>query len=196
MPHFEILTDDDERATTPAENATEPNASWQEASLTSLCNHIEETHHAYLKRELPRLRELIAHVVKAHAAEHAELALVERVFHDLEAELLPHMFKEEQVLFPAIRSLEQSDESLAFPFGTLANPIRMMEREHGEANQMLAEILRAAGVECNSRNACHTYREMLTGLFELEQDLSRHIPKENDILFPRALELERSRAKV
>jgi regulator of cell morphogenesis and NO signaling len=200
MPDFEIPTADGqwpgELAAVAAENESESKASWQEASLTSLCNHIEETHHAYLKRELPRLKEMIARVVKVHGEDHAELALVQRAFQDLEAELLPHMFKEERVLFPAIRSLEQSDVNVAFPFGTLAHPIRMMEREHGDAGQALAEIRRATSVYCTPRKACNTYRAMLEGLLELEQDLSQHIHKENDILFPRALQLERSRANA
>ena len=95
---------------------------WLNTSLSELCDHIEQTHHAYLKDELPRLTEMVAKVVKAHGESHPELATAQEVFASLRAELEPHMFKEEQVLFPAIRQLEQSADDPEFPFGTVANP--------------------------------------------------------------------------
>jgi regulator of cell morphogenesis and NO signaling len=100
---------------------------WKSASLTQLCDHIEQTHHAYLKEELPLLTEVIAKVTKVHGQAHPELAPLQQQFLALRDELQPHMFKEEQVLFPAIRQLEQSDKAASFPFGSITNPIRMME---------------------------------------------------------------------
>ena len=169
-----------------------PQESWQECTLSELCDHIESTHHAYLRSVLPRLTELIAKVVEAHSGAHPELPEVQRVFSDLREELEPHMMKEEQILFPAVREMEQAASQPRFPFGTVANPIRMMEHEHHAAGgglQRLREL--TAGYQL-PEGACNTYQVMLHTLHELELDLHQHIHKENFILFPRAQELEAS----
>jgi regulator of cell morphogenesis and NO signaling len=135
---------------------------------------------------------LIAKIVNAHGEARPELSKVQHEFAALRSELEPHMFKEEQVLFPAIRWLEQSETQPAFPFGTVANPIRMMEHEHDTAGNVLARIRE---LTCDYRapaDACNTYRAALDGLRELEIDLHQHIHKENSILFPKAIERETS----
>jgi regulator of cell morphogenesis and NO signaling len=169
---------------------------WIDASLTELCDHIEQTHHAYLKTELPRLQKMIAKVVGAHGASHPEMANAQQAFAALHAELAPHMTKEEQILFPAIRRLEECDTPPAFPFGTVANPIRMMEHEHDNAGNALDQIRRATGDYRVPDDACNTYRAMLDGLQRLELDMHQHVHKENIILFPRAIALEQSRIAV
>lgn len=163
---------------------------WLDRPLTELCDHIEQTHHAYLKRELPRLTELIDKVVNAHGDEHRELHSVRQVFAELRGELEPHMFKEEQVLFPAIRRLDQTEVAPTFPFGTVANPIRMMEHEHADAGDALSRIRQLTDTYSVPEGACNTYHAMLDGLRELEANLHQHVHKENNILFPRAIELE------
>lgn len=163
---------------------------WLHAPLAELCDHIEQTHHSYLKSELPRLTEVIAKVVNAHGEAHPELATLRNVFASLRAELEPHMFKEEQILFPAIRRLEQAADRPAFPFGTVANPIRMMEHEHDNAGHALSQIHEITSDFHVPEDACNTYRAMLARLCHLKQDMHRHVHKENSILFPRAIELE------
>lgn len=163
---------------------------WQESSLSALCDNIESTHHATLRSMLPRLTELIAKVVDAHGRNHPELPEVQRVFSDLRGELEPHMMKEEQILFPAIREMEQSANQPNFPFGTVANPIRMMEHEHDAAGGGLQRLRELTVGYQPPEGACSTYRVMLDTLHELELDLHRHIHKENFILFPRAQQLE------
>lgn len=163
---------------------------WLTASLGDLCDHIEQTHHAYLRNELPRLTDMIAKVVNAHGQSHPELANVQTVFAALRAELEPHMFKEEQILFPAIRLVEQSSQAPSFPFGTVANPIRMMEHEHDNAGDALSELRKLTEDFAVPDGACNTYRAMLDALHELEGNMHQHVHKENNILFPRALELE------
>lgn len=165
---------------------------WSQAKLTDLCDHIEQTHHAYLKFELPRLTGLIAKVCNAHGKAHPKLSQLQQVFAELRAELEPHMFKEEQVLFPAIRRIEQEGAAPAFAFGTVANPIRMMEQEHDDAGDGLARIRELTDGFAIPADACNTYRAMLDGLRELEEDMHQHVHKENNILFPRACELETS----
>lgn len=166
---------------------------WLDAPLTKLCEHIEQTHHAYLKHDLPRLTEMVAKVLQAHGENHPELATVQKVFDSLRAELEPHMLKEEQILFPAICKLEQSAGIPTFPFGTVANPIRMMEQEHDSAGYALSRLHALTRDYHVPDDACNTYRAMLAGLRHLESDMHQHVHKENSILFPRAIELERSR---
>ncbi len=173
-----------------------PTQDWSHAPLADLCDHIEQTHHAYLKVELPRLTKIVAKVVDAHGTTHPELAMVQEVFATLRAELEPHMLKEEQVLFPAIRQLEQSADDPSFPFGTVANPIRMMEQEHDDAGFALSRLHTLTRDYQVPEGACNTYRAMLAGLRHLERDMHRHVHKENSILFPRAIELEGAREKV
>jgi regulator of cell morphogenesis and NO signaling len=132
---------------------------------------------------------MVAKVVEAHGENHPELATVKEVFGSLKAELEPHMFKEEQVLFPAIRQLEQSADDPSFPFGTVANPIRMMEQEHDDAGYALSRLHTLTRDYKVPEGACNTYRAMLAGLRHLERDMHRHVHKENSILFPRAIEL-------
>ena len=175
-----------------ADPQQEPVENWQTASLGALCDHIEQTHHAYLRQELPRLTGLVDKVNNAHGANHPKLAQLQQVFAELRSELEPHMFKEEQILFPAIRQLEAAATQPSFPFGTVANPIRMMEHEHDNAGGALSRIRELTDDFVPPDDACNTYRVMLDSLHQLEQDLHQHIHKENNILFPRAQELESS----
>jgi regulator of cell morphogenesis and NO signaling len=179
-----------EKLATSGDNSRD---SWLSAPLAALCDHIEQTHHAYLKAELPRLTAMIDKVVRAHSAKHPEMAQVQRAFGDLRAELEPHMFKEEQILFPAIRRLEQSAAPATFPFGTIENPIRMMEHEHDNAGECLLRIRELTADFRVPDDVCNTYRALLDGLKTLEEDLHIHIHKENSILFPRAAQLEKAR---
>ena len=163
---------------------------WRKAPLAELCDHIELTHHAYLKSELPRLHELLEKVIGAHGGKHPDLVNLRIVFADLRGELEPHMFKEERILFPAIRLLELAPTIPAFPFGTVANPIRMMEHEHDNAGDALARIRELTDDYRAPQDACASYRALYDALRELEEDLHRHVHKENNILFPRAFERE------
>src|SRR5690606_13176180 len=124
------------------------------------------------------------------------LAEVQQYFAALRSELEPHMFKEEQILFPAIRRLEQAATQLAFPFGTVANPIRMMELEHDTAGHAMARIRELTGDYLPPADACNTYRATFDALQSLERDLHAHVHKENCILFPRAMEREQTLTAV
>jgi regulator of cell morphogenesis and NO signaling len=166
---------------------------WLNRPLTELSAHIEQTHHAYLKSELPRLSELIEKVVNALGVSHPELLTLRSHFADLRAELEPHLMKEERILFPAIRQLEQTATQLHFPFGTVANPIHMMEHEHDHAGDELAKIRHVTNDFQLPSDACTTYRVLFDSLQQLEQDLHQHIHLENNILFPRAMKLECNR---
>lgn len=163
--------------------------------LGELVDHIVETHHAYLREELPRLSFLVDKVANAHGGAHPELLKLRGVFEGLRAELEEHTEKEERVLFPACRELESVEEQPAFRFGTVKNPISAMMREHVDAGEGLGRIRELTLGYTVPGDACNTYRAMLDGLAELERDTHYHIFKENGILFPRATSTEAALAE-
>ena len=114
-------------------------------------------HHAFLREQLPFLTQLIDKVVDAHGQHHPELRDVRLVFAALRAELEPHMMKEEQILFPAVRTLEQASHQVTFPFGSVQNPIRMMEHEHDNAGQGLRRLRELTGGFAAPDDACNAY---------------------------------------
>ena len=174
----------------------ESGESWNEASLTDLADHIVVTHHKFLATELPRISGLVEKVFNAHGEKRPELRDVLGTFTAMRSELESHMLKEENVLFPAIRLLESENVLQSFPFGSVRNPIAMMEHEHDDAGNGLRRLRELTGDFTPPDGACPTYRVMLDSLKNLEQDLHLHIHKENNILFPRAQQLEQSLAAV
>ena len=168
---------------------------WNRAPLRELAAHIVNTHHAYLKREFQPLSDRLAKVYRVYNQRYGEMFIgLPEVFDGLRSELEMHMHKEERILFPAIvadESAAEAGEPLPpSPFGTINNPIRMMEMEHESAGQALAEIRRITRDFEIPDYACVTFRALMNGLQELEKDLHLHIHLENNILFPRALGLE------
>ncbi|MCC6907110.1 MAG: iron-sulfur cluster repair di-iron protein [Phycisphaerales bacterium] len=162
-------------------------------ALAELADHIEQTHHAYLRVELPRLDQMTEKVFRVHGEHEPRLADVRRAFTALNAELTQHMMKEERILFPIIRQLEQPNGQREFHCGSVANPIRQMEAEHQHAGDALAIMREATDGYQPPEWACNTYRAMLDGLAQLERDMHQHVHKENNILFPKAIELEAAR---
>ena len=162
-------------------------------SLTELVDHIESTHHAYLNRELPRLTGLIAKVVNAHGDRDLRLSVVLSQFADFASELHTHMRKEEQVLFPMIRRLENSTPNELPETLSIQWPISVMESEHRSAGESL-DFLRSLMDDFTPPTwACNTYRAMVDGLKDLEHDMHTHVHAENNVLFPKALKLEATR---
>jgi regulator of cell morphogenesis and NO signaling len=165
-------------------------------TLTALADHIEATLHAYLRRELPRLTELTGRVAIEHGAHDPRLRDVCDTFLSFAAELSGHLWKEEQVLFPMVRQLEASREAPQFHCGSLANPMRQIELEHGEADDALERLRGLTDGFTPPEWACRTYRELLAAPSRLEQNMHVHIQKENNDLFPRALEMEAQKRRV
>ena len=168
---------------------------WQTAPLHELVKHIVGTHHEYLRLDLPVLGHRLDKVVSVHGARDPEiLPRMAEVFAAFRAEIEMHMQKEEEILFPFIeqygRAEVQNRPVPPVPFGSIANPIAMMEREHASAGGALAEIRTLTGDFTLPAYACSTVRALYEGLQVLEADLHVHIHLENNILFPRAIALE------
>jgi regulator of cell morphogenesis and NO signaling len=163
---------------------------WTTASLAALADHIVAVHHDYLRETLPRLAGLLEKVVQAHGERDPSLSLLQRRFATFSADLDGHMRREEEILFPLIRSMEQSQRLPAFACGGLRDPIRVMVSDHEEAGADLAAMRQLTHDYTPPADACNTYRALLAGLAELEADLHRHVHKENYVLFPRALALQ------
>ncbi len=159
-------------------------------TLTQLADHIEATHHEYLRRELPRIQTLLTKVVNAHGQRHPEVLEVQETFTAFTEEIASHMMKEERILFPAIRALDGSPNGQAFHCGSLANPIRQMESEHDSAGEALARFRQLTRDYSTPGDVCNTYRALMDALADLEQDMHQHVHKENNILFPRTIERE------
>ncbi len=169
---------------------------WAEASLTSLVEHIVTQHHGFVRQEVARLQPLLDKVNRKHGETHPELRSIQELFGALSQELTAHMFKEEQVLFPYIQKLEMASRGEgALPgacFGSVQMPIARMLAEHDDAGALLVQIRALTGDYQAPQDACPSYRGLYHGLDEFERDLHRHIHLENNILFPRAVELERA----
>jgi regulator of cell morphogenesis and NO signaling len=159
-------------------------------SLTALADHIEATHHAYVKSELPALLEKAERVAAKHAGRDARLTEVAATVAALRDEMFNHMMKEEQILFPIVRELERGAAGAASHCGTIANPIRVMEAEHENAGGAIAYLRDLTDGFTPKPDDCNTHRALLAGLAQFEADLHQHVHKENNVLFPRALKLE------
>jgi regulator of cell morphogenesis and NO signaling len=169
---------------------------FQQATLSELIGHILDKHHVYTKSEMARLEPLIEKVIAAHGGNHSELRVIGEVFQRLCADLKPHMFKEEQILFPYILEMERASQQnrpapLA-PFGTVNNPVRMMMMEHETVGEILRELRALSSDYTVPTDGCISYQTLYQALEAFEGDLHQHIHLENNILFPRAIELEGS----
>ena len=170
-----------------AESPVEGDTDWVDLEAPALADHIVATHHAYLHEELPLLDALARKVENVHGERHPELAEVARLVAEVRADLEPHLMKEERVLFPSIQAL--STAVTEFPFGSVANPIRMMMLEHDRCGELLVELRAAAADFAVPSDACASYRSLYERLEALELDTHVHIHKENHVLFPRAVAL-------
>jgi regulator of cell morphogenesis and NO signaling len=158
-------------------------------TLTELADHIERTHHAYLKEDLPILVDQAERVAAKHGDREPALASVAETMRELTREMFGHMQKEERVLFPLVRQLEATGPETSHA-AAIANSIRQMEAEHDSAGTALARLRELTNGFVPPVDACNTHCALLAGLARLEADLHQHVHKENNVLFPRALALE------
>lgn len=166
---------------------------FKKMSLTQLCDYIVDTHHAYVKKELPQLYAYLEKVSSKHGDRHPELKKIFQTFAAVKEEMESHMKKEEVILFPRIKEMEKlsgtANGSLQLNIAYLKSPITVMEQEHDHAGSMLNEIRNLTSDYTPPQDACTTYRLSFAALQAFEIDLHQHVHLENNILFPGAVEI-------
>jgi len=164
--------------------------------LDLLATYIEKKHHRYVETRITEIKPMLAKIVKVHGSNHPELLEVEELFLGSAGELTAHMKKEEFILFPFVKKLvavqEGTTEMTPGHFGTVANPIEMMMEEHAAEGERFRKIAALTNDYTPPKDACTTYIVTFALLKEFEQDLHLHIHLENNILFPKAIELEKT----
>jgi len=169
-------------------------ANWTLAPLSDLTRHIRERHHRYVREAVARVQPLLDKVVAKHGKNHSELTGIQALFAEVAREMIMHMQKEEQILFPYIAALEKatnSHGSVEPPFfRTVRNPIHAMMKEHDAAGELVTQIRKVSSEYIAPADACTTYKALYQDLREFEADLHRHVHLENNILFPRSVEME------
>lgn len=168
---------------------------YNEWSPGFLADYIVNTHHSYVLKNLPDIRAYAEKVMRVHGSRHPELLPIRQLVEAIYTEMMAHMVKEEKVLFPYIKELVASKSNAqslhAAHFGTVQNPINMMEMEHETVGKSLAEIRELTHDYTLPEDACASYSLLYRMLDEFEEDLHLHVHLENNILFPKALELEK-----
>ena len=162
--------------------------------LDKLADYIVNNHHSYVRKNLPIIEPYLDKIVEVHSENHPELFEVQKNFRAVRDELLSHIQKEENVLFPFIKKMVEAKNTKSAlenpPFGTIKNPITQMEAEHDNAWDALKNIRNVTNDLTPPQDACNTYKLTFELLAEFEEDLHKHVHLENNILFPKAIILE------
>jgi len=176
---------------------TDPDSEYiNKLSLTDLADYIIKRHHSYVTESIPFLNTNLEKLCRVHGENHPELFRIKELFNGSAEALTAHMQKEENVLFPHIRGLETAKKTNApvpvSHFGSVSNPIGMMLAEHQNEGERFVEIARLSNNYTLPEGGCTTYDVTLKQLRDFDNDLHRHIHLENNILFPKAIALEKS----
>jgi regulator of cell morphogenesis and NO signaling len=175
-------------------NGKENHFDFSKWDISVLADYIVHKHHEYVRRMIPVISQHIHKVASVHGANHPEVIEIAKHFSIVYKDLKQHMMKEEQMLFPFIKYLsrvQQNKSAAERPFfGTVKNPIKMMEVEHQNAGDEMFEIRKLSNNYTLPEDACNTYRVSFQELKEFEEDLHQHVHLENNILFPKAILLE------
>ena len=190
VPAEEILN----RLLENSKHVSPDEANWTLAPLGDLTRHICERHHRYVREAVARIQPLLEKVEAKHGKSHTEIAEIRRSFNEVGREMIMHMQKEEQILFPYIEALGKATSahcSFEPPFfQTVRNPIHAMMKDHDVAGELVQQIRKASSGYTAPPDACTSYKALYQDLREFEADLHQHVHLENNILFPRAVEME------
>lgn len=163
--------------------------------LDLLADYIEKTHHRYVEEKTTIIMQFLNKLCSVHGGNHPELFKINTLFSECAGELAQHMKKEELILFPFVKKMvntKETEGALAQPaFGTVSNPIAMMMHEHDTEGERFREIASLTNDYRVPADGCTTYRVTFAMLKEFEENLHTHIHLENNILFPKAMELEK-----
>ena len=173
-------------------NSINKEKNYNKMSVNALIKHIIETHHKYVKEKIPTIKDFAKKVSKVHGKNYPETNLIYHLFLRLSDELLDHINKEEEILFSKIKILVDKtySKSVFFSYGTISNPIKMMEMEHENAKKVLKEIEELSNKYNSPPSACNTYKALYNSLKEFQDDLHIHIHLENNILFPKVMKFD------
>ena len=178
------------------ENNTSSQNNFNSWELDFLIDFIINTHHKYVEENLTLLKQYGDRVAKVHGHHYTELLEIKELIHAVSGELTMHMKKEELILFPFIKKLVQAKKDgtkVETPnFGTVDNPIQMMEEEHDSAGDVFKRISELTNTYTTPEGACNTFKALYAKLEEFEDDLHQHVHLENNILFPKAKFIEAS----
>lgn len=156
--------------------------------LHELTQYIIQKHHQYIKNNQEILLGLAEKVKERHGALHPELIQIHQLFNALINELNTHLMKEENILFPAI---EKMSINKTLSFASLQSPISVMFHEHDIAGDLIKQIRKLSNDYSAPQDACNSYAALYRLLKEFDDDLMIHIHLENNILFPKAIQLEK-----
>lgn len=175
--------------------STESSIDYQSWPLDLLVDYIEKKHHRYVEDKTQEIKPYLDKICRVHGDRHPELLEINNLFNEAAGELAAHMKKEELILFPFVRKIAKAKQENAKPeaphFGTVENPIQMMMHEHNTEGERFRKIENLSDNYTPPVDACNTYRVTFALLKEFEADLHLHIHLENNILFPKAIELEK-----
>lgn len=169
-------------------NMEKPALNFDSFSLDFLCDYIMNTHHLYVKETLPLILELSTKVLTKHGEKYLELKKIDFLVQSVYQEMMLHMQKEEKVLFPFIKKIVQQELPKMDSF-SLREPITMMEMEHELVGELFKEIAIFSNGYTAPENACNSFKLLYKSLQEFYDDLITHIHLENNILFPKSLNL-------
>ncbi len=174
---------------------TLPSQNFNNWDIDFLADYIINTHHAYINNNLEIISQYLEKVAKVHGHAYTETVKIFELWKQVVNDLKSHMMKEEKILFPYIKQMmkiKKENSNFSSPgFGTVQNPVRIMEHEHDVVGDLVKEIQRLSNNFNQHEEACNTYRVSYAKLNEFAQDLFTHIHLENNILFPKAIALEK-----
>lgn len=186
-----IISQLEEIMNTPSNSATD----FEQYSPVQLIEHIVQTHHEYVKKEIPQILSYLQRIAAKHGERHPEMVKVFALFTAISEELEQHLRKEELILFPRIRDIEKLSLEGKAHFAQvsyLQSPITVMEHEHDDAGTMMQEIRDLTNDYSLPADACTTYRLSFAALQAFEADLHAHVHLENNLLFPKAINMVQS----
>lgn len=161
--------------------------------LDALADYIEQIHHRYVEAQIPVIHRYLSKIVTVHGHAHPELKAIDELFKASAAELTVHMKKEELIVFPYVRKIAFSARNQTnlptAAFGTIENPIATMMHDHDQEGERFRKIETLTNQYRPPADGCNTYKVTFQLLQEFQQDLHRHIHLENNILFPKAIEM-------
>ena len=169
---------------------------FSEWPLDLLIDYVLKIHHRNIRSRGPQIEALLNKVTEVHSGHHPGLRQVQALFRDSLLDLENHLSKEENVLFPYVYEMFQARQEglkvARFHCGTILYPIEVMENEHSQEGERFEEISSLTGNFTAPEDACASFRLVLQQLHQFKEALHEHIHLENNIIFPRALELEKT----